>query len=155
MEMQIKIIQDNTDEVIAAKDAAVMRALEAIGLQAEGYAKLKAPVDTGLLRNSITHAVSGQKPALEKYKSNKTHASTKATEKAGTAGKAVSPVREGSYSDSAPGGEDAVYIGTNVEYAPYVEYGTRRTKAQPFLKPAVQDHAEEYKKIAERFLKGQ
>ena len=111
MEMQIKISQDNTDEVIAGKDAAVMRALEAIGLQAEGYAKLKAPVDTGRLRNSITHSVAQQ--------------------------------------------EDSVYIGTNVEYAPYVEYGTRRTKAQPYLKPAVQDHAEEYKRIAESFLKGQ
>ena len=111
MEMRIEVTEDNTDEVISAKDAAVMRALEAIGLQAEGYAKLKAPVDTGRLRNSITHSLAPE--------------------------------------------EEAVYIGTNVEYAPYVEYGTRRTKAQPFLKPAVQNHAEEYKRIAERFLKGQ
>ena len=109
--MDIKITVDNSAEVIEAKNAAVMRALEAIGLQAEGYAKLKAPVDTGRLRNSITHSLAPE--------------------------------------------EEAVYIGTNVEYAPYVEFGTRRTKAQPFLKPAVQDHAEEYKRIAESFLKGQ
>ena len=154
MEMQIRITEDNTDEVIAAKDAAVMRALEAIGLQAEGYAKLKAPVDTGLLRNSITHAVAGSSPAISSYKSNETHATTEATKRAGTAGKPVAVV-EGKYSGAVPGGEAAVYVGTNVEYAPYVEYGTRLTKAQPFLKPAVQDHAEEYKRIAERFLKGQ
>lgn len=28
-------------------------------------------------------------------------------------------------------------IGTNVEYAPHVEFGTRRMRAQPFLRPAL------------------
>ena len=28
-------------------------------------------------------------------------------------------------------------IGTNVEYAPYVEFGTRRQKAQPYLLPSL------------------
>ena len=28
-------------------------------------------------------------------------------------------------------------VGTNVEYAPYVEYGTKRSRAQPFLRPAI------------------
>jgi HK97 gp10 family phage protein len=28
-------------------------------------------------------------------------------------------------------------IGTNVEYAPYVEFGTSRMRAQPFLRPAL------------------
>lgn len=28
-------------------------------------------------------------------------------------------------------------VGTNVEYAPFVEYGTSRTRAQPFLRPAL------------------
>lgn len=28
-------------------------------------------------------------------------------------------------------------VGTNVSYAAYVEYGTRRTKPQPFLRPAL------------------
>ena len=35
----------------------IKEALEIIGLRAESYAKLKCPVDTGLLRNSIAHAV--------------------------------------------------------------------------------------------------
>lgn len=30
-----------------------------------------------------------------------------------------------------------VEIGTNVSYAPYVEFGTSKTRAQPFLLPAV------------------
>lgn len=48
-------------EAIAAKDAAIKKALEMIGLQAEGYAKENitrvVAVDTGRLRNSITHVV--------------------------------------------------------------------------------------------------
>ena len=102
-------ITDNSDLIEQATDEAIARALEAMGLQAEGYAKMKCPVDTGRLRNSITHTY-----------------------------------------DEA---EQKAYIGTNVEYAPYVEYGTSKTKAQPFLEPAVTDHVDEYKRIAENFLK--
>ena len=50
-------------------------------------------------------------------------------------------------------GEPAAYIGTNVEYAPYVCLGTIHMKAQPFLKPAVNDHKDEYRKILENSLK--
>jgi len=30
----------------------------------------------------------------------------------------------------------AYYVGTNVHYAPYVEFGTRKMTAQPYLRPA-------------------
>lgn len=49
--------------------------------------------------------------------------------------------------------EMCAFIGTNVEYAPYVEYGTTKMKARPFFKPAVNDHAEEYRKIIEECLR--
>ena len=51
------------------------------------------------------------------------------------------------------GREPAVYIGTNVEYAPYQELGTINMTANPFLKPAVADHANTYRKIIEKELK--
>jgi HK97 gp10 family phage protein len=35
-------------------------------------------------------------------------------------------------------------IGTSVEYAPYVELGTSKMAAQPYLKPALADHTGEY-----------
>jgi HK97 gp10 family phage protein len=38
-------------------------------------------------------------------------------------------------------------IGTNVEYAPYVEPGTHKQKAQPYLRPAAENHSAEYKEI--------
>lgn len=50
-------ITDNSKEVSAAIEAAILRGLEKIGLVAEGYAKKLCPVDTGNLRNSITHVV--------------------------------------------------------------------------------------------------
>ena len=130
--MNIKFT-DNSKEVSDNIKAALLRGLETCGLVAEGYAKKLAPVDTGNLRNSITHTVDEEEPAA--------------------------------------------YIGSNVEYASYVCLGTgkyvsggrptpwvyqdekgnwHRThgqKAQPYLKPAVADHANEYRKIIEKELK--
>lgn len=126
---------DNSGKVLDEFQDAVVRALERCGAQAEGYAKDLAPVDTGKLRNSISHKV-----------------------------------------DSA---EPAAYIGTNSEYAPYVELGTGKyaeggdgrptpwvyqdakgdwhwtegNPAQPFLKPAVSGHAKTYHNILEDELK--
>lgn len=60
--------------------------------------------------------------------------------------------------DSIPNGipeEDAVYIGTNVEYAQYVEFLSRNHKVGKahFLRDAATTHSSEYKKIAETVLK--
>lgn len=132
--MDVKIT-DNSDKFKSAISKAKMAALEAIGLKAEGYAKKLCPVDTGLLRNSITHAISGQPAAIETYKADKGDA-------------------QGSYSGTAPKGlfDTAVYIGTNVEYGAYVELGTANTDPQPFLKPAATEHSEEYRNIAKKYL---
>ena len=109
---QIEVkVTSNREEAIKAKDEAVARALETIGLVAERYAKGYAPVDTGRLRNSITH-------------------------------------------EAVPD-EGAVYIGTNVEYAPYQEFGTRYQSGTPFLRPAVENHLGEYKAIVESELKSE
>lgn len=42
---------------------------------------------------------------------------------------------------------DLVRIGTPVEYAPYVELGTRYQAAQPYLRPAVYENKAEIKRI--------
>lgn len=48
--------------------------------------------------------------------------------------------------------DDSAYIGSNVEYAAYVELGTSRRKAKPYLKPAVTQHTAEYKDLAKQAL---
>lgn len=45
-----------------------------------------------------------------------------------------------------------VYVGTNVEYAPYVEMGTSKQTAQPYLRPAAQEHSSTYKAILKMHL---
>lgn len=129
---KIKIV-DHSQDVKKEIRARILKALEVIGGKAEGYAVKLAPVrevNGGTLRNSITHKVV----------------------------------------------EDdlAAYVGTNVEYAPYVELGTgkyykggRQTpwvyqdaegkwhmtegqRAQPFLKPSIADHIDEYKWVFEQ-----
>ena len=120
-------ITDNSDEIISRMDRAMEVALEKIGLVAERYAKNLCTVVTGRLRNSITHATASY-PGIGTYQDNAGNEFNDAT------------------ADGTPE-KNAVYIGTNVEYAPYVELGTTRSKAQPYLKPAVVNHAEKYKKI--------
>ena len=127
---------DHSDEVLRAFDDACSRALERCGLQAEGYAQDLCPVDTTRLKTSITHKVDGAEPAS--------------------------------------------YIGTNVEYAACVEFGTgcysstgggtpkerwfylgddgkthvgKPQHPQPYLKPAVADHARTYRNIIEDEMK--
>lgn len=126
-------INANFGDLSENLDEAILRALERVGSQAEGYAADLAPVDTGRLRNSLTHRVDADKK---------------------------------------------VYVGTAAEYAAYVEFGTgkyasggRQTpwvykddkgqwhythgqRAQPFLKPALQNHIETYRNIIEDELKG-
>ena len=52
--------------------------------------------------------------------------------------------------------EKAVYIGTNVEYAPYVEYMDYRHKVGQahFLRDAASTHTDHYMAILEASLKG-
>ena len=93
----------NVNDILSASEKGKRNALAAIGATAETYAKKATPVDTGRLRNSISHAVDGE----------------------------------------------AVYIGSNVEYAPYVELGTSRAKAHHMLQKAATEHSAEYKRLAE------
>lgn len=111
MNMDFQIKTDNTEQIIAEKNEAVLRALEIIGQVVENSAAGYAPVDTGNLRNSITHEVDD--------------------------------------------GEHCVYIGSNVEYAPYQELGwyskgkhhSAANGDRGYLRPAVEDNMEKIQSI--------
>jgi HK97 gp10 family phage protein len=48
---------------------------------------------------------------------------------------------------------DSEVIGSNVYYAPYVELGTVKMKARPFLRRALEEHMDEYKGVIEQVMK--
>lgn len=49
--------------------------------------------------------------------------------------------------------KDSAYIGTNVEYAVYVELGSRGKDGKHMLKRAATEHSAEYKKLMEDSMK--
>lgn len=110
---EIKIAADNIEQAKQELHDRVRKALTAMGIQAASLAKVelqKTPsrIDTGLLRNSITHALDGESMAIASYSGDNPSKYT---------GKMPDP---GSYSGSMPAepqGRQAVYIGSNVEYA--------------------------------------
>ena len=135
------IIKDNSKEVLSELAYKLPTILEAVGLEAAGnsvdeisklvYDTPESPnyVRTGRLRNSIAWAT------------NENHAAVGIPHKAEDANPIENPET------------DAVYIGTNVEYAPYVEMGTSKMAARPFLRNAIANYGDDYKKIIEEGLK--
>lgn len=55
-----------------------------------------------------------------------------------------------SYNAEVKEKEGSVY--SEVEYAPFVEFGTKKMKAQPYLVPAFVKHSERYVKALEKLL---
>lgn len=103
-------IDSHVDEITEEMQTKINAWLEAIGQDAASTAADQAPVDTGRLKNSISHAV----------------------------------VED----------EKTVYIGTNVEYAPFQELGTSRgIPGKHFLQFGATAHASEYKSMLENILK--
>ncbi|MGN0683748.1 MAG: HK97-gp10 family putative phage morphogenesis protein [Oscillospiraceae bacterium] len=90
--------------------------------------------------------------ALEKAKNNALEAIGITAEKYA---KEKTPVDTGRLRNSIAHAtdDDSAYIGSNVEYAPYVELGTAKQKANHMLQQAAQNHTSEYKKLAQEALK--
>ena len=130
--------RDNTEEVLSALEAAIKRGNEAIGMTAERHAKKKCPVDTGRLRNSITYALAGEETHVKSYRAKKGGKDRETYTYEGTA-------------DGKKG--SGVYIGTNVEYAPFVENGARGRPPVHFLQDAATNHTDEYKRLMEDSMK--
>lgn len=47
----------------------------------------------------------------------------------------------------------AAMVGTDVEYAPYLEYGTRRMSARPYLRPALDERKDQARVVIEAALR--
>ena len=59
-----------------------------------------------------------------------------------------------SYKSSRGKGRKKMRWNTNVEYAPYVEYGTSKSKAKPFLRPAYDKNIQKMNKKMKEILGG-
>jgi phage gpG-like protein len=116
--------------VRAALEQAKARALEIIGGKIESYAKGLVPVDTGALRNSITHAVDGD------------------TVLAGSAILYAPYVELGTGKEYSPPPE---WMENNAQRGAGII--SRSVKPRPYLRPAVIDHVDEYKNVVENELK--
>ena len=127
--MSVKF-NDYSEEVLEAFDDACLRALERCGLQAEGYAKDLCPVNTGALRNSISHKVVESEPAAY-IGTNQVYA---AYVECGT----------GMYSSTGGGTPKThwVYQGDDGEF-----HIGKPMKARPYLKPAITNHVGTYRNI--------
>lgn len=98
--------KEAVSEIGRLRDVALMEGAIAM----EGECVVRCPVRTGRLRMSI-----GRRVRLG-------DGSVSGSEKEG--GLEGSPSRPGE-----------AFVGTNVSYAPHVEYGTRYQKAQPYMRP--------------------
>ena len=115
---------DNSAEVLGALQKATIRGLEACGAKAESYAKQE-------LSKPKAHKDGTVRPNVitGRLRNSISH----------TLGSNV-------------GSNIKVYIGSNVSYAPYVELGTRKAPAYPYLKPAATEHTSEYREILKSSL---
>ena len=98
--------------------------VKSVAFQVEALAKMKAPVDTGALRNSIyTSLQSSNNPPIE------------ATE-------------------TLPNPTDDVtaFVGPSVEYAIYQELGTSFMEPQPYLLPALREVERQLEKYARKLV---
>lgn len=128
------MFNDYSADVLNEFHDAVLRALERCGSQAEGYAKDLAPVDTGNLRNSISHKVDDGEPAAY-IGTNVSYA----------------PYVELATGIYAEGGRPTPWVYQDDEGK---WHWTAGNPAQPFLAPAAKDHPQTYRNIIADELKG-
>ena len=115
--MSLRVETDSTwngDEVKWRGRKATGRSTFEIGLAVQAAAKALCPVKLGRLRGSITTQARSEGTEPETVKGSK------ASDKI-----------------AAPSDDLETYVGTGVEYGPYIEFGTVRSDAQPFLRPAL------------------
>lgn len=142
---------DNSRRALDELNEVVDRILEQWGITGERNAKLELEnnprrIDTGLLRNSVTYALSGNSPNITTYQSD-------GKDKHGN----PVDIKTGSYSGTAPiqgKGAKAVFIGSNVSYSVYVHEGAKNMPPNRFIKNGIANHKDDFKAIMENELKG-
>lgn len=166
MEIQVEI-QDNAELIKREFEEKVKTALEAVGMQAEGNAKLEIEnlprrVDTGLLRNSITHKVIDENSIVigsNTYYAVYVHEGTGKYATKGSTGDGWWVYVKGSTSSkiSAHGKRyteaQARRVVAYLKSKGLDAHMTQGMKPNRFLTNAMEKHRDEYKKIIETIMK--
>lgn len=150
----IILAEDNSDLVKKAAEAAIKRALEIVGGKAESYAKeelnrvvYSTPEGwyrrTGALRNSISHRVDDHTAVVYSGISYAPYVEL------GT-GKEYSPPPEWMEVHAERGSGQDRWFYQDAEGNWHVGYPQ---KGRPFLRPAIENHLDEYNKIIENELR--
>lgn len=134
----VKVVshKDKCEEELAS---AIAEGLYSCAEAAMTYAKTAVAVDTGRLRNSITGAVNQPQKGLVQTAPNTYGGETAVKE---------------DYAVLAMPSENSMAIGTNVEYAQYIELGHSKQSPNGFLGIALSEHLPEYKNLLESALRG-
>ena len=124
--------KDNTRKVQKDIQDSVGVGLTEIAIQLEGEVALRCPVDTGHLRGSISYIApygSGRYGRESCYRGKR---GTRIRKGRKIPGKCCEDEHPGTLQGTTD--KRTAYVGTNVEYAAYVEYGTKHMKAQPYMR---------------------
>ena len=125
--IKIKLDTKELDRIAAGLNKSREQVMKKLAFDVEAKAKMKAPVLTGALRNSIyTETKSGGDYA---------NASGNAMGAAWGEGGRISETEQ----LPKPEGNIVANVGPCVEYAAYVELGTSKKAARAFLVPAVEE----------------
>ena len=161
--ISVSIKTDNTEEFKEEMERRVRKALTAVGIQVASHARTelqKSPtrIDTGLLRNSITHALDGESPAIGGYSADRP--SKYINENSVYSILQGAQGKSGTYGGTMPkdgDGQNSVYVGTNVEYAEYIHEGFnlpsgKKVEPNRYLKNAVENNKGEIISIIKQEL---
>lgn len=120
----IKLDTTELDRIASRLNITMERCLARFAFDVEGEAKMLAPHDTTAMRNSIYTVTKTENHFSE----------------ASSAAKGARPGVE-TEAHPSPDGQVIAYVGPCVEYTEYVELGTSRMAAKPFLLPALEHKA--------------
>ena len=131
-------ITDNSNAILDELSHKVENALTGVGFEAERAAKRLVPTDTARLKNSITFATKTM------------HSEGNSDIKSGE-----TPADPPEYATKAQAEKGTVYLGTNVSYAPSVEFRSvnHRTGQAHFLRDAIANNQDLFKRVIEAALK--
>jgi len=138
----MSIIKDNTKGVLEEADKRIKKALRKAALMVERSAKKEAPVLTGTLKRSIISNWYGASAARQIAWSDE----LKVVKDKKTGQPRTVRVKAGKSRIEPPKSRMAI-VGTNVEYAPYVEMGTRFWPGKPYLRPALEMNKDKIKQL--------